>query len=145
MNILVAVDLSDATDKVVEAARGVADLTGVSIYVLHVVETDPDYVADNNDAELAQARAANDFPIEHSHVKSIVDRLRDDGFDASICLRRGPAVKSTLEVADRLEAGLIVVGSHGRSAVFSALVGSFSTGIIRKSEIPVLVVPVRES
>lgn len=144
MNILVAVDLSDATDKVVEAARGVADLTGVSIHVLHVVEAGPDSIADNDDAEQAQARVARDFPLEFSRVKSIVDTLQDDGFDASICLLRGPAVSSALKAAERLQAGLIVVGSHGRSAVFSVLVGSFSTGVIRKSEVPVLVVPIRE-
>ncbi len=144
MNILLAVDLSEATDKVVEAARGVAELTGASIHVLHVVEAGPDYAANNDDVELAQARVAADFPLEHSRVKSIVDKLVDDGFDASICLRRGPAVKIALEEAERLEAGLIVVGSHGHGAVYSVLIGSFSTGVIHKSGLPVLVVPVRE-
>lgn len=145
MNILLAVDLSDATDKVVEAARGVADLTGASIHVLHVVEAEPDYLALTDDAELVQARIAADFPLEYSHVKGIVDQLLEDGFDATVCLRRGPAVKLALEEADRLKAGLIVVGSHGHGAVFNALVGSFSTGIIRKSGLPVLVVPVQEN
>jgi nucleotide-binding universal stress UspA family protein len=145
MNILLAVDLSDATDKVVEAARGVADLTGATIHVFHVVEAGPDYFSGINGIELTQDRIATDFPLEHSRVKTIVDKLVDDGFDASMCLRCGQAVKLALQEADRLEAGLIVVGSHGHGAVFSVLIGSFSTGIIRKSVIPVLVVPIRES
>jgi nucleotide-binding universal stress UspA family protein len=38
MNILVAIDLSPASAKIVEAARGVAELTSASVFVLHVAE-----------------------------------------------------------------------------------------------------------
>ena len=44
MNIVVAVDLSPASEVVIEAARGVAELTGVSVYILHAVETERDFV-----------------------------------------------------------------------------------------------------
>jgi len=54
-------------------------------------------------------------------------------------------VESTLKEADRLEAGMIVVGTHGHGAVYDVLIGSYSAGIIRKSKLPVLVVPVRDS
>jgi nucleotide-binding universal stress UspA family protein len=54
-------------------------------------------------------------------------------------------VESTLKEADLLEAGLIVVGTHGHGAVYDVLIGSYSAGIIRKSKLPVLVVPVRDS
>jgi nucleotide-binding universal stress UspA family protein len=36
-----------------------------------------------------------------------------------------------------------VVGSHGHGMMFDAMVGSVSAGVLRKSTIPVLVVPVR--
>ena len=45
--------------------------------------------------------------------------------------------------AEILEAGLIVIGTHGHGAVYDVLIGSYSAGIIRKSKLPVLVVPVR--
>ena len=81
----------------------------------------------------------------HGRVKALADHLLDDALDASAVLVCGSGVESTLREADLLEAGLIVVGSHGRGAVYDALIGSFSTGIIRKSKLPVLVVPVREA
>jgi nucleotide-binding universal stress UspA family protein len=34
-----------------------------------------------------------------------------------------------------------VVGSHGHGAAYDLLVGSISAGIIRKAEVPVVVVP----
>ena len=68
----------------------------------------------------------------------------DDGLYAEPLLVCGHAVDTTLKEADILEAGLIVVGSHGHGAVFDVLIGSYSSDIIRKSKLPVLVVPIRD-
>jgi len=145
MNIVVAVDLSPASDIVVEAARGVAELTGVSVYILHAVEVERDFVCPEGNPEIVRARVAKQFPLEHGRVQALADKLLDDGLDASAVLVCGSSVEATLKEADILEAGLIVVGTHGRGAVYAALIGSFSTGIIRKSKLPVLVVPVRKA
>jgi nucleotide-binding universal stress UspA family protein len=143
MNIIVAVDLSEATSKVIEAARGVADLTGASIHILHVVETEADFIGKSDDADKQQAQVAKDFPMEYERVKTVAEKLQNDGLDASTCLLRGPAIAITLKEAKRLEAGLIVVGTHGHGAVYDVLIGSYSAGIIRKSKLPVLVVPIQ--
>lgn len=143
MNIIVAVDLSPASAKVIEAARGVADLTGVSVYVLHVVETGPDYIRYAGTSEAQRKMVSEDFPKEHEALQALTDQLQDDGLDASALLLCGPAVETALAEADRLDAGLIVVGTHGHAAVYDVLIGSFSAAIIRKSKLPVLVVPVR--
>ena len=144
MNILVAVDLSPATAKVIEAARGVADLTGASIYVLHVVESEPDFIGYDADPEVLRARVAADFPLEYQRVQGLTKKLQDEGLDAIDWLARGPAVKTTLKIADKLDAGLFVVGTHGHGAVYDVLIGSYSAEIIRKTKLPVLVVPIRE-
>jgi len=145
MNILVAVDLSPVSDIVVEAARGVAELTGVSVYILHAVETEPGFICPESDPEAARKWLAKKFPLENSRVQAFVDDLLDDGLDAEGVLVCGSAVNSTLKEADILNAGLIVVGTHGHGAVYDALIGSYSVGIIRKSKLPILVVPVRET
>ncbi len=143
MNILVAVDLSPASELVVEAARGVAELTGVSVYILHAVEADPDFICPGGDPVSRRASVAKEFPLEHSRVQAIADKLLDDGLDASALLVCGSSVDKTLKEADILDAGLIVVGTHGHGAVYDVLIGSYSAGIIRKSKLPVLVVPIR--
>ena len=85
------------------------------------------------------------FQRHYENVLNCMEKLEEEGLDASSWLARGPGVASTLKEAARLEAGLIVVGTHGHGAVYDALIGSFSAGIIRKSKLPVLVVPVRGS
>jgi len=145
MNIIVAVDLSPASAKVIEAARGVGDLTGVSIYVLHVVETGPDYITYFDATDAQRARVGEDFPKENAALQALTTELQDEGLDATAVLLCGPAVETTLAEAEKLEAGLIVAGTHGHTAVYDVLVGSYSAGIIRRSKVPVLVVPVRDA
>ena len=145
MNIIVAVDLSEATSRVIEAARGVADLTGASIYVLHVVEAGTEIMVYGSKPEATQEQIARDFPLEHASMSTLVKQLQDEGVDASALLAQGPAVATTLKKAEVLDAGLIVIGTHGHGAVSDALIGSYSAGVIRKSKLPVLVVPIRNS
>ena len=145
MNILVAVDLSPASSRVVEAAGRVAKLTGAKVYVLHAAEPEPDFVGYDAGPEVVRTQVAQELRREHRDVQALAEKLRNDGLDATALLVRGPTVETTLKEADSLEAELIVVGTHGHGAVYDVLIGSYSAGIIRKSTLPVLVVPIRDS
>lgn len=63
------------------------------------------------------------------------------GFDARECLAKGKAWRVICEVADELDAGLIVLGARGLSRVQSALLGSVSAAVVQHAGRPVLVVP----
>ncbi len=145
MNILVAVDLSPASEKVVEAAGNVAKLTGAKVYILHVAEPDPDFVGYDAGPEVVRTQVAGEMRREHRDVQALAEKLRGDGLDATALLVQGPTVETTLKEADKLKAELIVVGTHGHGAVYDVLIGSYSAGIIRKSTLPVLVVPIRDA
>jgi nucleotide-binding universal stress UspA family protein len=143
MNILVAIDLSPASKKVIEAAHGIADLTGAAVYVLHVAEPEPDFVGYDAGPSVVRSQVAEELHREHRAVQAYAETLRDDGVDATALLVRGPTTNTTLKQASRLDAGMIIIGSHGHGAVYDVLVGSYSAGIIRNSKVPVLVVPVK--
>jgi len=145
MNILVAVDLSPASEKVVAAAGRVAKLTGAKVYILHTAEPEPDFVGYDAGPEVVRTQVANEYRREHRDVQALADRLRSDGLDATALLIQGPTVETALREADNLDAELIVVGTHGHGAVYDVLIGSYSAGIIRKSKRPVLVVPIRNA
>jgi nucleotide-binding universal stress UspA family protein len=69
--------------------------------------------------------------------------MRDEGLPVTALMIQGPVVDTVIAEAERLEADMLVVGSHGYGAVYDLLVGSMSRGILKHAEIPVLVVPVR--
>ncbi len=48
---------------------------------------------------------------------------------------------SILEFADEIQADLIVVGNHRAGRLERIILGSSSEGVMRKSDVPVLVVP----
>jgi nucleotide-binding universal stress UspA family protein len=56
-------------------------------------------------------------------------------------LQLGDPVERLAEVADEQEAAMLVVGSRGRGALRSALLGSVSAGLLAKAPCPVVVVP----
>ena len=71
MSILVAVDLSPASEKVVEAARKVAKLTGAAVYILHAAEPEPDFVGYDAGPEVVRTQVAQELRREHREVQAV--------------------------------------------------------------------------
>ncbi|MEW5940915.1 MAG: universal stress protein [Chloroflexota bacterium] len=71
--------------------------------------------------------------------------MRKAGLDATALVVQGATVETILNEASKLEADMIVVGSHGHGALYQLLVGSVCEGVLRKAACPVLVVPTREN
>jgi nucleotide-binding universal stress UspA family protein len=55
----------------------------------------------------------------------------------------GEAVEKILQEAISLEAGWIVLGSHGHGALYNLLAGSVCQGVLSKTACPVVIVPSR--
>jgi len=143
LKILVAVDLSDATAKIIRVAEYLAKATEGAVRVLHVAEAEPDFVGYDAGPEVVRDQIAKEFRDEHRGVQAHAGALREAGVDAKALLIQGPIIETVLGEAKRFEADLLIVGSHGFGALYDLLVGSSSRGILRDTDIPVLVVPVR--
>jgi nucleotide-binding universal stress UspA family protein len=79
---------------------------------------------------------------EHKKLQELANALADRGLDARALFVAGQrTVGKILEEADRLDADLIVLGSHGHGRVYDLLVGSTCEGVLRHASIPVLIVP----
>ena len=144
MKILISVDLSEATQRVLQVAARIAQALSGEAWVLHVAEPDPDFVGYDAGPEVVRDQVAREFRDEHRKVQKYADELRDGGIKATALLIQGPIVETVLKEAERLDADLLIVGSHGFGAVYDLLVGSVSRGILKEADIPVLVVPVRD-
>lgn len=141
MQILVAVDFSEGTERVMEVTREFASRTDSHVIILHVAEPEPDFVGYDTGPDVVRDQVAAEYHREHRQVQALADSLRSGGIGATALLIQGSIVETVIAESDRLGADLIVVGSHGHGAVFDLLVGSISEGLVRKSQRPVLVVP----
>ena len=73
-------------------------------------------------------------------LEKLVRALILSGFNAHFLVGRGIPFQEALKVAEEEDVGLIVLGSHGRSAIQEAFTGSTFENVARLSRRPVLVV-----
>jgi len=144
MTILVALDLSDSTDKVIIVAKKMAKMMKCHLFLLHVAEPNPDFVGYDVGPETVRDQVAAEFHQQHKAIQHFSQELRDCGIDCKAILAQGPTVETVLNQAKKISAEFIIIGSHGHGAVYDILVGSISAGIIKKSSIPVTLVPVKD-
>jgi nucleotide-binding universal stress UspA family protein len=142
MDLLVATDFSTHGLAVLEAARRLGEPLGAKIWVIHVVMPPAGFKSYGAGPRTDRRETAAEIHEEHRLVQEAAAAMRSEGLEATGLLVEGPPAKTLLEEAARLEVDMIIVGSHGRGALFRALLGSVSSGVIRHATCPVLVVPV---
>jgi len=144
MNLLVPVDFSEASQKVIDFAKKLASAFSAKIWLLHVAEPEPDFIGYEVGTQTQRDAVAGKFRKEHRQIQQLGEELRLSGLDCVALLIQGPIVDKILSEADKISADMIVIGSHGKGAIKRLLVGSTSEGVLRKSSIPILVVPTHE-
>jgi nucleotide-binding universal stress UspA family protein len=143
--IIAAIDFSPVSGAVVGHAAAVARAFSAQLVLLHVAAPDPDFVGFDAGPQTVRDARAHQLREEHRGLQDRAAELRDEGIDAEASLVPGPTVDTILERAEHLNADLVVLGSHGHGAVYRALAGSVSEGVLRRAKCPVLVVPARPS
>jgi nucleotide-binding universal stress UspA family protein len=133
--IVVGVDGSGHADRAVEAVAKMAAETKDKVVVFHGVLI-----------HHARATAYTDETLDE--MQQLVDRyvaqLAAAGVPATGEMHRELEIGiggALVDVAKSHQAGLIVVGTRGRSNVSSMLLGSVAHDVVHKSTLPVLVVP----
>ena len=139
--ILTAVDFSDVTDAVLAATATMARALAAKVYLLHVAPPEPTFVTYEPGPQSERDFRARELRQEHRQVQAMALALVDKGVAAEALLVQGPTAGKILEEAQRLDAKLIVLGSHGHGALYELLVGSVADAVLRKSPCPVLVAP----
>ncbi len=140
-NILVPIDLSNATPQVLDVASSMAQPLGAKLWLVHVAAPDPDFVGFEAGPKYVREHRADVLRREHVELQALSKALADRGLLAEALLVQGPTAETLLDEVERLKADLIIMGSHGRSGLFKALVGSVSEQVLRDSKVPVMIVP----
>ena len=132
--LLVAVDHSEASGRVIAAARDIASLSKGKVWVLHLQEREWGRMGRPPAESDQDARAA---------VTQGVEALIQAGVDAQGEVREalhGHAAREIVEDARKHDAGVIIMGSRGRSDFAGAILGSTAHKVIHLADRPVLVI-----
>ncbi len=141
MKLLVATDFSPQTRKVLDVAKRLALALDASLCVLHVAAPEPAFKTYTAGERQDRDETAAEYRQEHRLVQEAAGAMRDAGIEARALMVQGPPAKVIVGEADKLDADLIILGSHGFGAVFKMLLGSVSSAVLKKADRPVLIVP----
>ena len=142
-NILAAIDFSEITSTVVDQAAAIAKCFSSKLWLIHVAAPEPDFVGYGTGPQTERDWRAQTLREEHRYLQNKALELEQNGINVTPLLVQGATVATILKEAAKLKTEMIVIGSHGRSALYKTLVGSVSEGIVRQASCPVLIVPTR--
>lgn len=136
--ILLPTDGSDRSMDTVRYAMSLAKQTNASILVLSVIdervksiETAPDPVAFMKSAFMESVKT----------IEVAENEIKKEGISVSKSVRIGNPADEIVNEAEESVVDLIVIGSHRRTRIKSALLGSVTMSVIHKeTNIPVLIV-----
>ena len=143
-NILAAIDFSDVSPMVIEEAATIAQSFASKLWLIHVAAPDSDFVSFDTGPQCERDWKAQVLREEHRYIQDAALALEQRGINVTPLLIQGATIDTILQEASKLQAEMIVMGSHGHGALYKAIVGSVSEGVIRKAVCPVLIVPARK-
>lgn len=131
--VLVPLDRSTLAEQAIGQAAAIARAAQAKIELVMVYE--PVIFDDSQMVPLNEARWQDD----QAYLAALADELASGaGVPVSQTMLRGEPVTEIVRHAERTGADLIVMTSHGRTGLSRAWLGSVADGLIRSTNIPVL-------
>lgn len=138
---LLCVTLNESDDPVVTQAVDLAKGMGAALEILHVVSPEPDFVGYTAFMYPGRDERAEELREEKAALAALIDKVEQSGLKVTGYMKEAPTVAGILEFSEKHGHELILIGTHTRGIVGTLLMGSVATDVVKKSKIPVLVVP----
>jgi nucleotide-binding universal stress UspA family protein len=161
--ILVPIDFSDVTPRVIDLARQLAKALDAEIHLVHVKEVTaagaPGMLGYGL-AGMSELAPMSGVPVpgiepmretlpedegQMSKLAKWQEEIAQDGIKVGLHEPTGTIAEEILNEADELDTDLIVMGTHGHGAMYNLLVGSAAKAVLKHSARPVLLVPAPKS
>jgi len=143
--ILVATDGSKTSRKSVEYAVELAKQTGANLMLLSVID-ESFFISQSIPAMARPTRLIE--PIEdylrqaaEAYLEEAERLCKKNEIQSKKVIKTGHPVEEIIKEAEKSKVDLVIMGSHGKSALKAAFLGSVTFGVIHKdTKVPVLVV-----
>jgi nucleotide-binding universal stress UspA family protein len=132
--ILCPTDFSERSEAGVKVARALARDQGARLILLHVLPVEV--------VLYGTVPAPLDLPEIRDSLQSMGELIDgpDLKYPVETRLTQGDAAAQILQVAEEVGAGIIVMGTHGRTGLGRMLLGSVAESVLRRARCPVLTV-----
>jgi nucleotide-binding universal stress UspA family protein len=134
--ILVPTDFSPHADEAFRVAHMLARTTGAEVVVFHVAQP-PAVVTEAGTLLAGPGSKPANLWERFQHFRSTAPEVR---VQHQVIVADKAGASHILDILDRLECDLIVMGTHGNSWLTHLLFGSVTEEVVRKARCPVMVV-----
>lgn len=138
--ILVPTDFSGCSAEAIRMAAGFVELFGAELHILHVLETHAVSTPVFAGGLALSQWISESRPAAEAQLAKSVSPAWESGRRVVRAIAEGAAYLEILRYAKQHDVDLIVVGTHGRTGLQHALMGSVAERLVRKANCPVLTV-----
>jgi nucleotide-binding universal stress UspA family protein len=142
VKILVPIDGSECSLRALDAAVEFAADLRAEIVIFHVVNLADIALLSGGESQLLPGCLEQLETNGESIVAKSLARVRGH-VAASSLTAEGEPVEEIERIAAEIQPAFIVIGSHGRTGLSRAVMGSVAEGVLRRAPVPVMVVPLR--
>ncbi len=137
--LLCAVDFSEPSEHALRHAVALAAALGAELHVAHVYAV-PVYALPDGALVAGPQWAARIMSEAEQQMQALLKRVDTQGVKVSSHVVEGAPHEEIPALAARLDADLVIVGTHGRTGLTHLLLGSVAERIVRTAERPVMTV-----
>jgi nucleotide-binding universal stress UspA family protein len=139
--ILVPLDGSKRAEKILPHVEQIALLHQATVIFIQIVEPTATLVTPYDMVPYYDAEQLDSWMNEaKEYLAGLKGEFREKGIETKAFVEQGPVVRTILDVAERENADLIAMASHGRSGLARVFYGSIAAGILNQADRPLLLV-----
>jgi nucleotide-binding universal stress UspA family protein len=151
--VLIALDYNPTAQHILEAGYELARSMGAEVILMHVVADYTYYSSLDYSPILGFDQFSNLGAMQLDSVAQLenaaneyLEHLKSQVGDPSTktLIKDGDAGEAIVEASDNLGVDVVVLGSHSRRGLDKILMGSVAEKVLRKSKIPLYIIPVSE-
>ena len=137
--ILYPTDFSDVAQKAIPYIEQLKDAGTREVVILHVIDARSLELISFSPQDYRNAES-NLLELALDNSSFLKQHLEKSGFHVKILVKNGDPSSQILKAEKEERVSAIIIGSHGKSNLAEAIIGSVSERVVRNAQVPVLVV-----
>ncbi|TAI47114.1 universal stress protein [Flagellimonas allohymeniacidonis] len=137
-SIIVPIDFSEQSENALKVAASLAKKSNAELIVLHMLELSPAIMSESG--YIAQEQVVHLIKIGEKRFNDFLDKPYLKDVNIVPVIKHYKVFHEVNDVAEKHNADLIVMGSHGTDGLKEIFIGSNTERVVRSSDVPVLVI-----
>ena len=137
-HILVPTDFSEYADCALDYAIELAKTLQARLTFLHVIHLTPMAMGEIGASGLVSYLEEIETDAQQ-RMEILLNRIHQEGLEGDTSIVQGVPFQSIVDMARNEDIDMIVMGTHGRTGLTHALMGSVAERVVRLAPCPVLV------